>query len=143
MQFNFEVTGLDQVLQNLQAYGDKTVKAVPAALYQEAEGIIADSKANFVPVDLGTLRASGFVEPPDTTGSKASVTLGFGGPSAPYALVVHENPRAGKTGGVSPSGKPYKHWAATGGWKYLETPFLNWTKDGLSKIAERIRGMVR
>lgn len=47
------------------------------------------------------------------------VEIGF---SAVYATVTHENPRAGKTGGVSPSGRLYPPgtWAAKGEWKFLE-----------------------
>lgn len=43
--------------------------------------------------------------------------------SAFYALEVHENPRSGQTGGVSPSGKwiyPEGTWADNGEWKFLE-----------------------
>ena len=64
--------------------------------------------------------------------------VGYGGASAPYALSVHENPRSGHTGGVSPSGRKYKHWARTGQWKYLETPFKA-RADGLS---ERIGAII-
>jgi hypothetical protein len=51
-------------------------------------------------------------------------------------LVVHENPRSGKTGGFSPSGKPYftkrsrrggkkgSGFSQVGQWKYLEIPLL-------------------
>lgn len=44
-------------------------------------------------------------------------TVGY---SASYAATIHENPRAGKTGGVSPSGQRYKKWAKVGGYKFLE-----------------------
>ena len=65
----------------------------------------------------------------------ATITMGYGGPAAPYAIAVHENPRAGKTGGLSPSGKPYEHWARTGGWKYLETPL----KAATGQIAAKLK----
>lgn len=97
--------------------------AAAGALYQGATNIMSESKLNYVPVDTGTLRSSGLVEQPKLEGDRVVVVLGYGGPAAPYALAVHENPRSGKTGGVSPSGQPYKRWARVGQWKYLETPF--------------------
>ena len=61
---------------------------------------MTDSKENYVPVDLGELRASGHVVSDKT---KLEVTLGFGGPAGignqgntnkgdvGYAIVQHEN----------------------------------------------------
>jgi len=60
-------------------------------MYEEANLIMTAAKTDFVPVDTGALRASGFVTPPVITGQGVEVTLGFGGPSAPYAVVVHED----------------------------------------------------
>ena len=88
----------------------------------EAEEIMRISKEQYVPVDTGNLRASGHVQPFTINGDKVSVVFGFGGPSAEYALAVHENPRAGKTKGKSPKGRKYKTWSKVGQWKYLETP---------------------
>ncbi len=65
--------------------------AVLATLYQEAEVVMTAAKTDFVPVETGALRASGFVEPPVANAFGGSVTLGFGGPSAPYAVIVHED----------------------------------------------------
>ena len=75
-----------------------------------------------VPVMDGQLRASGVVLPVERSGDLHTLTMGFGGPAAPYAIRTHENPRAGKTGGVSPSGRRYKKWAQVGAWKFLEGP---------------------
>lgn len=44
-----------------------------------------------VPVDTGTLRASGFVMEPERSGRNISVTLAYGGPAEGYAVVVHED----------------------------------------------------
>lgn len=117
------VIGTPAVLQALRQLGTAAQPTLAAGLYQEGESIMASSKELYVPVDTGVLRASGYVEPPVMEGSGVTVNLGYGGPSAPYALAVHENPRAGHTGGVSPQGKKYKHWARVGEWKYLETPW--------------------
>ncbi len=96
------------------AANDDLEKAVRA----HAEDVMADAQENHVPVMDGTLRASGYVQ----SGRQARgvwAKLGF---SAPYARKVHENPRAGNTGGVSPSGRQYPKWAKVGGWKFLERP---------------------
>ena len=72
----------------------------------------------------GNLRSSGHVDPPKITAHGASVELGYGGPAAPYALAVHENPNAGKTDSGSQVGQ----------WKYLETPY----KQHLKKMDDRV-----
>jgi len=74
------------------------------------------------------------------------------GYSAVYALTVHENPRAGKTGGVSPSGKAYSAgrttggrkstrvvWAEKGNWKFLENPFKRNIKQMLKIISNKAK----
>ena len=78
-----------------------------------------------------------------------SAYLGY---SAVYALKVHENPRAGKTGGVSPRGQKYGSgltqsgnkstritWARKGKWKFLEDPMKNNTRKILKIIQLRSR----
>ncbi len=73
-----------------------------------------------------------------------SIDIGF---SAEYAVPVHENPRAGKTGGISPSGRAYsagrtpsgrvstrKVFATSGEWKFLE----NALKENESRVFEII-----
>jgi hypothetical protein len=91
----------------------------------------------FVPVDQGILRASGTVRHIES-GIQERVELQYGGASAPYALSVHENPRAGKTGGVTPSGSQRDTWATVGQWKYLEQPFLEAAAGILARLAARI-----
>src|SRR5690349_11810946 len=122
MQFQLSIEGSLEIRKALQELGNKAPLAVAAALTDEANDLINDAK-QLAPVDTGTLRNSAHVEPPVPSGTTIEVVAGFGGAAAPYALAVHENPRAGKTGGVSPSGKKYKHWASVGEWKFLETPF--------------------
>ena len=60
-----------------------------------------------------------------------AVIVGAGGPAAPYALSVHENPRSGETEGISPEGKQYypkpgqkRSYSVVGSWKYLEFPAI-------------------
>lgn len=77
--------------------------------------------------------------------TKPFVEVGF---AAIYAMAVHENPRAGRTGGVSPSGRKYtagrttsgrrsnrKVYSTVGGWKFLERAL----EDNKSKILNIIR----
>lgn len=72
--------------------------------------------------------------------------------SAVYAVLVHENPRAGNTGGFSPSGRKYtagrepsgrksraKAYATTGQWKFLETAFKENEQRCIAIIEEYAR----
>jgi hypothetical protein len=136
----YSVEGFDQLLKNIDGLQQRAEPAGIGALFMEAEAIMADSKEHYVPVDLGPLRASGTVHPPTTTGGEVHIELSYGGPAAPYAEAVHENPRAGKTDGFTPSGGRRKTWAQVGQWKYLETPFLAAQAGMLGRIADRLRG---
>lgn len=125
----------------LSKYADQTLPAaIDRGLYKWGERTMGRIKGDpAVPVMDGPLRASGVVLPVERSGSVHTLTMGFGGPAAPYAIKVHENPRAGKTGGVSPSGKRYRKWAKVGAYKYLEAPMA---QDG-PKIPETIAAEVR
>lgn len=97
------------------------------ALYLEAELIMTDSKQNFVPVDSGVLRNSGTVKKPVITSKDVTVVLGYGGPAASYAVVVHEYP---------PNVGQGKN-------KYLSRP-LNKAERGLiSRVTDTMRKRVR
>ena len=135
------IIGMDEVLRNLSAYGPAVKQAAAAALYEEARAIENESVARYVPVDTGQLRRDmAFVdEQAQMDGDHVSITFGYHGP---YAASVHENPRAGRTGGVSPSGKRYRHWATVGVWKFLETPLLEAENGMLSRLAGRIRDIL-
>ncbi len=128
------VQGTAEIIQALQALGPQAQQGLAATLFEVGEEIMADSKEHYVPVDTGVLRESGYVEPPVLNGTETTVVLAYGGAASAYALLVHENPRAGKTGGLSPQGKSYKHWARVGSWKFLETPF----KEAAGRLVERL-----
>ena len=123
MVAKIKVLGADTVRRGFEKYGQAFVKGINAGLVLEGRAILNKSK-QLVPVDTGNLRASGRMRT-QRLGSfgQVRVIVGYGGPAAPYALIVHENPRSGKTGGRSPSGGKYKTWARVGQWKYLSTPF--------------------
>lgn len=124
---DLQIIGLDALEQNLAALGRLSLQEsrVPAACFQEGEEMMALSKRQYAPVRNrggGALRGSGQVNFPQITGDQVEVTLGYGGVARAYAFRTHENPRTGKTGGRSPSGKKYRSWSEVGQWKFLETP---------------------
>lgn len=82
------------VKNDFGAVSAATMHDLKSALYVEAESIMTASKRYYVPVDTGSLRNSGTVTPPTESGNTVSVTLGYGGASAPYAAIVHEKPKA-------------------------------------------------
>ena len=85
-----EWEGLDKFQRFLRDTPKMVRRDVEAALNQEGENIMGDSKENTpVALDGGTLRASGHVKPPKTRRGKTEVTLGYG---TVYAVAVHETP---------------------------------------------------
>lgn len=127
MKISVDVGGLDEFRKAIEEWSKKAPRSLGAALYQEAECIMGDSKEFYVPVDIGALRASGHVQPPETSGDKISVTLGFGGPAAPYALKVHEDLQARHT---------------VGGAKYLEKPFMQSVEDLPKRLAQQAQDLL-
>lgn len=111
-----------QLTTALRSLGENAPNALGAALYQEAEDIMAKSKP-LVPVDTGALRASGQVQTPRVSGNAVSVTLGYGNSSVAYALIVHENLSAHHDVGQA---------------KYLEQPFLEATQGLTDRVTQRL-----
>lgn len=138
-----KVIGLEKLFKQLKTIPAKADRAIGMAITKEANFIMSDSKSNYVPVDTGALRNSGFVELPKRAGNKISVSLGYGGTAAKYAARVHENPRAGKTGGMSPSGSKYKTWSKVGQWKYLEIPFRKRMRGQAKRIKDAIKKVIK
>jgi hypothetical protein len=129
-----QIKGLDKTNKILKQLGKRAPQILGSALFQIGEEIIGKSKEDFVPVDLGHLRSSGFVEEPKvTTRSGVTVELGFGGPagkgnvgggknkiSVGYALIVHEDLTAFHKVGEN---------------KYLEKPFNKAQRNMDKRIA--------
>ncbi len=105
-----KLEGIDRLQRALKRAGPMATKAFAASAVKEQEKVMADSKENYVPVDLGILKGSGTVLPPEIQGSKVTVVAGYGGAASAYALYQHEELHLAHTVG-SP--------------KYLERPFLN------------------
>jgi hypothetical protein len=86
-----KVTGLTKVIKNIQSAGKRWEDAVSVGLYREGTHIMTESKL-IVPLDLGPLRASGYVTLPVVQNKKITVELGYGGTiSNTYAEKQHEN----------------------------------------------------
>lgn len=145
---SFELHGEEEMARKLSDLAQKAPLKMSAALYHEANVIMTESKAKFVPVDTGNLRSSGKVDQPSWKGDTLSITLHYGDASAPYALAIHEHPSAASP--PSWEGKPIEGiygvrtgapWTIEGegkGPKYLERPIRSAEKDLLDKIIKRM-----
>lgn len=137
--------GDDKLTQELRAQGRAAPSIFARAAWAVMNNNVLNPSRHLVPVRDGILRSSATITPVGEVLSQASsggvfqVIVGYGGPAAPYALAVHENPRAGRTGGISPMGAPYKKHAKVGQWKYLEIPFFAAVPKMGHLIAERVR----
>lgn len=89
MATKLEVFGTEILLARLKKIRNDLPKELNKALYREAQAIFRKSQ-RLVPVDKGFLKGSGVVEGPTNN----EVLIGYGGPAAPYALYVHEDPDA-------------------------------------------------
>lgn len=85
------MVGVTKAARQIAAAARSGAPALGGELYRQAELIMTASKTDYVPVDTGALRASGYVTRPTITETRASVEMGFGGPAAPYAVIVHED----------------------------------------------------
>ena len=71
----------------------KAPSEIARALYQETQVEATESKRR-TPVLTGTLRATTFVIGPFQEGRRIYTKIVVGGPSAPYAVYVHEDTEA-------------------------------------------------
>jgi hypothetical protein len=118
-----KVTGGWEMYANLRALAARAPKALERAVYRFAEIEITEMK-RLVPVDTGTLRASGYVEKPRRTGNTITVELGFGGAAEDYAIPVHEDLEA---------------FHRVGQAKYVEQPLYESAAFFAQRIAESVR----
>ena len=142
VEFEFDIAKMSQIQGALTALGDDMVPSMEAVLTEEAEDIISDAD-EIVPADIGNLKGSKFVEPPNVLGGDVTVELGYGNMATLYAKSVHENVRSGQTGGRTPSGGKRKTWAKVGEWKYLETPFVASAAGWLERVGNALWARVR
>ena len=127
LKIKAKLIGSRELTRELKRRGNAAPKWLARGLFKEGERIMGASK-RIVPVDKGPLRASGHVQLPEIKGKKVTVTLGYGGAAAPYAVFVHE--------------KPARHDPPTQ-WKYLEKP-LNEAIPGMAaRLAKTVRPAVK
>ena len=125
---HIKLEGYDRVWAKAKNIEEALPLLLGASLHSEAKRIMALSKSSYVPVATGRLLASGYVKKPVYAGPIVDVELGFGGTKdSEHATFVHEWPRSGETGGVTPpwsrkQNYPLGTYAKTGQWKYLEEP---------------------
>lgn len=123
MKLGLKVSGFRELKKALKEQGQRAEKSLAAALYAEGERIMAEAK-RLCPVDTGTLRSTGHVQKPVIRRGSIEVTLGFGGPAAPYAVFVHENLNVHHTVGQA---------------KYLEKPLNDAARGFVERLAAEVR----
>lgn len=134
--------GTGEMIAKLKQIAEKFPDRVAAAIYQEAQIIMTESKRRCpVASDGGVLRASGLVAEPIRRGRNISVLLSYGGAADAYAIAVHEHlsshsPPSWIT--AEENGHPVQ-WTTPGtGPKFLEAPINEWMPTGAAAVAARV-----
>jgi len=125
---NVIVEGIPALLAKFERLGINLEFEMGRALYLEGWKIMGNSKASFVPVKSGVLRASGLVQDPQKDHEGVLIVLGYGGPAVPYAIVQHERLN-------------YQH--TVGQAKYLERPALARAAVLDKSVAARLRARLK
>lgn len=124
LSFDVRMTGASEMRKELRAAARAHPGLVLQALAVEAEIEMTEAKQR-TPVDTGALRASGHVDAPRQESSEVfAIDLAFGGPAAPYAAIVHEDPDAHHP---------------VGQWKYLESVVLESAPYLAERVWERVK----
>ena len=118
------VIGSKELARGLKRANGRVTRAVAAGLYAEANNIMTDSK-RLVPVDLGTLKNSGYAALPEARRGRVAVEIGYGGPAADYALAQHEHTE-------------YRH-PEGGEAKFLEKPVNERTSTFANNVAKHAK----
>src|SRR5262245_54719977 len=131
-----KVLGADKMTKLLRDLASKYPDKVEKAVYAESQIEMTESKKR-CPMRTGELRDSGKVADPKWEGNVVTCTMSYGdGPSAPYAVAVHEHMSQ-----FSPPNWPDEiDWTVPGtGPKFLES-VLNESRPYMAKrIAARVR----
>jgi bacteriophage HK97-gp10 putative tail-component len=80
---------LDAAMRQLDELQRQYREVVAQALSDDADLTLRLAQ-ELAPIDTGNLVDSAIAYPVEAEGDKLSVKIGFGGPSAPYAGIVHE-----------------------------------------------------
>lgn len=116
------MTGAKEMRARLARLRSRIPDELSAALYQETEVETTEVKRR-TPVDKGPLRASVHAEGPFREGRRIWTLIVAGGPAAPYAIFVHEDPDA---------------IHKVGQWKFIESVIRESTPYLAARIAARI-----
>jgi len=155
--------GVEKVVRNLNKEISKIEGRCLSGLVSAGLMIRGESQ-KLTPVVTGNLRNSAYVvssraveaAPKNGDSSvvgkqqecrRSYIPMVIVGYAASYAIFVHENPRAGKTGGMSPKGLAYKPskgsrrivYSTVGQWKFLEQVIMSNRKRVLAIIASKAK----
>jgi len=122
-----QITGRQELERKLAAVRAAGPAAVQQTLVETGDAILDAAKNDYVPVDTGVLKDSGFLEAIEL-GHQFVVTVGFGGAAAAYALYVHEDLVARHIVGQA---------------KYLEIPYRAAVAGIADVLAQRARDAIR
>lgn len=117
------LSGAREMRQKLLRFMAKFPDEVARALYMETEIEVKEVKRR-TPVDQGTLRGTVMQIGPIRNATHIYTYIVAGGPAAPYAIYVHENPDA---------------FHKVGQWKFIESVVM----ESKSYIGERIARRVQ
>lgn len=129
MAARVQVKGLEPLMRAFITAGQDAPRFAMKALHEEASEAFLLSQ-EVVPVEFGTLRASGLVHPPRFRGTSAEVDITYGGGAAHYAIYVHELP---------PSRA--RHAPPTR-WKYLAHPVKAYAEGMADRMTVRVLDMI-
>jgi hypothetical protein len=97
-KISVEWQGMDRLIEMLIRGGKDAALVAGQAMLEEAQLIFLQSQRQ-VPYLTGALSGSGGIDGPTLTGDGGvEVEIGYGGPAAPYALIVHEKPATHRQG---------------------------------------------
>jgi len=117
-----KLSGVDKLKKGARRFVTNMHKQTDRALYQETQIELREVKKR-TPVEFGELRASEFVEGPIRQGDSVYTRIVAGGPSAPYAIYVHEDLEA---------------FHEVGQAKYIESVLLESRPFLAARVARRI-----
>lgn len=94
MPSEVKLTGFSELKASLTAAGASAPQALASAMVVEMLAVIRKA-TTYVPANTGNLKGSGTVLPPEISGTRVTVTGGFGNAATAYAVWVHEGRRPG------------------------------------------------
>ena len=144
-----KVRGTNLVIEKAHRVIERKMTGLRNGL-KKAAVFLLDKSYDLVPIDYGPLKASGHIEVRDPGTQETHVLVIYGGPNAPYAVYVHENPEAlhGEAFNTAyahliarnPPTGPYRHSRRPNeAFKFLEKPFRDYYTVMINMITEEVR----